>query len=57
MYFRELQLLLLVSNKNLFNLGTLKDPKGIYKGTFREGKKHGKGEYKFVNDSRYKGEY
>lgn len=35
----------------------MKEPTGIYKGEFIEGKKHGYGVYEFKNGLKYKGEY
>jgi len=39
------------------NLGILKEPLGQYKGTFRNGKKEGKGIYKFSSNITYEGQY
>ncbi len=37
--------------------GVLRAPHGVYKGTFKEGLKHGSGVYKWPNQSRYEGNY
>lgn len=39
------------------NVGTLKEPKGIYEGEFNDGDKQGEGFYKSANGTKYRGSY